>query len=404
MEVLVARQAIFDRNLNVVAYELLYRPSSATGEGMRDDLLATCHVVSGTIFDIGLDRMLDGKRGLLNVPGDLLTDDRLHALPPDLIGLEVLETTAPTEECLAACKTLKGKGFLLALDDFSGQRDLLPFLELVDWVKVDYRVCKGPPPAGLGRRHPALRPKLLAEKVETEAEFEACLKAGYDLFQGYFLERPKSIAGRRISTSETARLTLLKELSKPELDMRLLEQLIERDPSLCYRLLRFANSARFALSSMVTSVRHGLVQLGEIEIRRWIALTVLPELASGRPKELLDTAVIRARMCERMADESGKRAIAQQAFLTGMFSLLEALLKRPMAELAEELKFPAPLTRALVERDGSSDLCAILSAVENYERADWDTVHEIAGRLNLSTPSVADAYVDALNWAHALQL
>ncbi len=268
----------------MVAYELLYRPSAYTGAGMRDDLLATCHVVSGALLDIGIDKMLDGHRGLLNVTGDLLVDERLHALPSDLIGIEILESIAPTPEALAACRALRQKGFLLALDDFTGQKELIPFLDVVDWVKVDYRVCKGPPPAGLGRRHPALRPKLLAEKVETEAELDVVMKAGYDLFQGYFLEKPKIVAGRRISSSESARLALLKELSKPEMDLRLLEQLIERDASLCYRLLRFANSARFAHASMVTSVRHCLVQLGEIEIRRWIALTVLPELASAGQK------------------------------------------------------------------------------------------------------------------------
>lgn len=403
MEVLVARQAIFDRSLNVVAYELLYRPSSMTGEGMRDDLLATCHVVSGTVFDIGLEKMLEGRRGLLNVPGDLLTDERLHALPPDLIGLEVLETTAPTPERISACKALRGKGFLLALDDFTGQRELMPFLELVDWVKVDYRVCKGLPPAGLGRRHPALRPKLLAEKVETEAELEAAMKVGYDLFQGYFLERPKIVSGRRISASETARLALLKELAKPDLDMRLLEELIERDPSLCYRLLRFANSARFSHSSMVTSVRHCLVQLGEIEVRRWIALTVLPELGSGRPKELLDSAVIRARMCERIAADAGLGALSSQAFLTGMFSLLEALLRRPMAELADEMKFSDQLVKALVERDCGSDLCAVLSAVERYERADWPGLERVAERLDVPAPSLGDAYLEALKWSQELQ-
>lgn len=403
MEVLVARQAIFDRNVNVVAYELLYRPSAATGDGMRDDLLATCHVVSGAIFDIGLERMLDGHRGLLNVPGDLLLDERVAALPHNHIGLEVLETTDPTPERLAMCRSLREQGFLLALDDFTGQKHLLPFLEVVDWVKVDYRVCKGLPPAGLGRRHPALRPKLLAEKVETEEEFEAAKKAGYDLFQGYFLARPKIIGGRRISTSEAARLALLKELSRPELDLRVLEQLIERDASLCYRLLRFANSARFALASTVTSVRHCLVQLGEVEIRRWIALTVLPELAAGRPKELLDTAVIRARMCETVAASAGLGSLGSQAFLTGMFSLLDALLKRPIDELAEDLKFPDPLRKALVDRNCGSDLCAILTAVESYERADWETVEKASDKIRLAAPNVGDAYIEALRWAHEFQ-
>lgn len=403
MEVFVARQAIFDRSLNVAAYELLYRPSAGVPGGMRDDSLATCHVVSSTVFDIGVEKMLDGHRGFLNIPGDLLTDSRIESLPADVLGLEVLETTEPTPERLSSCQKLRSLGYVVSLDDFTGQKHLVPFLDVVDWVKVDYRVCRGPAPAGLGRKHLALRPKLVAEKVETEAELEVAMKAGYDYFQGYFLEKPKIVAGKRLSTGEAARLSLLKELSKPELDLRQLQGLIERDASLCYRLLKFANSARFANTSPITSVRHCLVQLGEIEVRRWIALTVLPELSAGRPRELVETAVIRARMCELLALKADLGNLASQAFLAGMFSLLDAILKRPISELADEMRFPDLLREVLVDRSSQCRLLAVLTASETFERADWTTAESLASQLNVEPSTLAEVYLNALTWARELR-
>jgi EAL and modified HD-GYP domain-containing signal transduction protein len=350
-----------------------------------------------------MDRLLDGKRALVNVPGELLADGRLRGLSPETFGLEILETTKAENETLSSCRALKQAGYQLVLDDYTGQPELAEFLTLVDWVKVDYRVKPGPAPGGLGRKHPMLRPKLLAEKVETEREFEAAKRFGYDYFQGYFLERPSTVAGQKVRPADSAKLQIMKELASPELDLRQLEELIERDASLCVRLLRYANSARFNHTSPIAGVNHCLVQLGEIELRRWIALNILPELGAGRPKELLDSAVIRARMCERLADEAGLREVRSQAFLTGLFSLLAAVLRLPIEELAEELRFPEAMKQALVDRDCHVALGRLLAVAENYEKANWDVAEQAASSVGVPRHMVGEAYVDALNWAHEMK-
>lgn len=402
MDALVARQPIFDRSMAVIGYELLYRPNP--GSSMRDDSLATAHVISGAMFDIGLDVMLNGHRGLINVTGELLLDPRLRALPQESFGLEVLETTTPTKETLQACKELREMGFLVALDDYTGQPELAPFLGLVDWVKVDFRVVQGPVPNGLGRKHPTMRPKLLAEKLETEAEFDRAVRLGYDYFQGYFLERPKILSGRRISSSETSRLRLLEELAKPDLDLRSLEQSIETDVSLCLRLLRFANSARFSHANQITSLRHCLVQLGEVEIRRWIALSVLPDLASDRPRELLETAIVRARMCEKLMSKAGHASIASQAFLLGVLSLLEAILRRPFEQVAEEARLPDLLVNALMHRPEECLMAHVLNAAEHYEHGEWEDLESETRKLGLAPSDVCSSYLESIEWAKGLEM
>ncbi len=399
MNVFVARQAVFDRSKKVVAYELLFRAGPEAAQSPRSDLLATTHVLSSGFFDIGFDRLLDGHRALINVPSDLLVSDLLRALPSDRFMLEILEPVVANPAVLNACEELRALGFTLVLDDYTGQTELEPLLRLVDLVKVDFRAIEREKAIELSRKLSRMGKALLAEKVETEDEFEAARSAGYSYFQGFFLERPRVITGRSVPTESVHLLRLLSLVtSEEDVDPLQLEAAISQDLGLSLKLIRYANTARF--SGPVGSLRHCLMRLGSIEIRRFLAILAFPQLSGPNHSALVQEAVIRGRMCENLASEIGRDDLRSQAFLAGMFSLLDAIMGVPMREIAKELSLSEELGAALMGEDkGQSTLGRLLAAGSGYQKADLEKLNATASQLGITMPTLADTYIDAIGWA-----
>jgi c-di-GMP-related signal transduction protein len=315
--------------------------------------------------------------------------------------LELLETVEPEPVILEACKQLKAQGYRLVWDDFTGCAPNHPFLKLVEWVKVDFRLVvdeqKRKDLEGWLKQQ-GIRP--LAEKVETQAEFRNAAAAGYDLFQGYFLARPEIVEGKRIPGNRLHYYQLLAKASADPLPMAEVEQLILRDVSLTYKLLHVVNSAAFNRRQAVHSIRDALLILGETQVRRWIVLLVMPMLALDKPEELTTQAVLRARICELLAERAQDGEAAFEAFLAGMMSLVEALTGRRFATLADELDLSDAVRQAVGERVGS--LSRLLRVVESQEEGEWTEVDRVCGELGLPAQAVCEAWAESLRWYHRI--
>ncbi|WP_321476311.1 HDOD domain-containing protein [uncultured Paludibaculum sp.] len=397
VEVHVARQAVYDRANKVVAYELLFRALPNATSSTRNDELASWQVLSAGFLDIGLDSLLKGKRALVNVPRSMLLDERIRLLPADVIGIEILEDVEPDEEVLAACRALRALGYLLVLDDYIGQPESEPLLDVVDWVKVDLRAIPKGGAANLARQLKRRKVKLLAEKVETQEEREGALAVGYDYFQGYFLHRPRLVGGRSLTAHHGAKLKLLVLLGSPDFTLQEVAKVIAHDVALCYRLIQYSNSARFGARREISSLQQCLMRLGENETRRWIAFVLLPTLASGKSPELIDAALARARMCEMLAEKAGLGTSQSKAFMAGMFTLMDALLGAPMPELVTQLGLGDELADVLLHR-GQSDFGTLVHLVEAYERTSPHDILPMCEKLQLPLEAVGDAYLQALKW------
>ncbi|MGC4050861.1 MAG: HDOD domain-containing protein [Paludibaculum sp.] len=246
--------------------------------------------------------------------------------------------------------TCATRGYLLLLDDYTGRPEFEPFLDVVDWVKVDLRAVSTGESANLARQLKRRKLRLLAEKVETVEERDAALAAGYDFFQGYFLHRPRVVSGRTLNARHNTKLKLLSLLGADQFTLEKVESAIAPDVGLCYRLIEYSNSARFGAPREISSLRQCLMRLGENETRRWMTFVLLPTLAPGRSTEIVDAALTRARMCELLADAAGLRMAKSLAFMAGMFTLMDALLGAPMTEVVQQLGLGEELAGALLGR------------------------------------------------------
>ena len=398
----VARQPIFDRNRKVWAYELLFRSDGdATHFDGTEPSSATRQVISHGMLSIGWDKMLRGKHGCINFGRDMLLQDLYSSLPPGQTIIELTEDIEADEEVLEAVRGVKDQGYRIALDDFRPGPRMDSLVELADLVKIEMDTPKAQQEVMLRDLH-ARGIRVLSEKVESDSDFRWALRAGYDYFQGNFFACPVVMQGTQIPALKMNCLRLLQEAHRPELDFTRLSALISQDVSLSYKLLRYANSARFGRQSKINSIRRALVVLGEYGIRKWIAIAALPAIADDKPSELVTQSLVRGRFCELLGQASGQ-GVEDQAFLVGLFSMLDVLLDRSLDDALEELGLAPSLESVLRgQAPEESVLNRIYSLVRRYEVADWDGVEALADQLGTPAEVVGAAYREALPWADEL--
>lgn len=385
----VGRQPIYDRRLQVIGYELLFRShGSATDAGELRAEQATAQVLLNTFIDIGIEAVVGSHKAFVNFSRGLVLSDYARVLPPAHVVLEVLESVTVDDDLRTAIQSLRQAGYQIALDDFTDQAHLRSLIPLAHIVKVDLPGCNG---ADLTARVTKLRQsnlKLLAEKVETQAEFRLCMELGFDYFQGYFLRRPEVVRGRRVPTLRASVVQLMERLSDPDVELFDLARLIQNDVSLSYKLLRLANSALLPAQNTVSSVRQALQLVGLKTITVWTGLFLLAGL-SDKPSDVINAAVLRANMCQLLAAPVAPRW-GNTLFLVGLFSVLDVLLDQPMEEVIQPLSLSPEVQQALLAREGL--LGETLQIVIDYEQGRWN--HLAAGGFD--RPTIVKAYLDAL--------
>ena len=400
MEVFVARQAIFDRRLKVYGYELLFRSCRESESAGTADSAASLQVITNSFFSIGMERLLAGTRAFINFPRDLLADERIFSVPANNTVIEILETVRPEPAVVDACRVLREKGYVLALDDFSHLKGWDRLANLVSIIKVDFRATTESQQQALVERYSGRGICMLAEKIETQEEFQRACNMGYHYFQGYFFARPVILSRREIPGSKLGYLRILQEIYRPELELFALEGLIQREVSLASKLLRYINSSIFGWINPVHSIRQALALLGEQDIRNWVSLATLPTLASDKPSELVRIALLRARFSELLAQWAGLGHRKADLFLIGLFSALDAMLGRPLAEILDEMRLGGDIAQALLgTAPPEQPLAGVYTLVRQYEAGDWNLTSQTAGRLRVPPEMLPDLYLEAVSWS-----
>jgi EAL and modified HD-GYP domain-containing signal transduction protein len=392
----VARQPILNTTGRVLGYELVYRAAAADSSCLAAHDVAAARVLNDAMLTLGLETLTGGRRAFINLTRNLMLSEFATVLPPSAVVLEVLETVEVDAEIIDACKRLRGLGYSLALDDFTlgnGAEALFPY---VTYVKVDMlsttpderRLIKSAVPKGI---------TLLAEKVESAAMFEEARAASYTLFQGYYFCRPTTFTAGTVTARHLAYSQLLAALSRPDVTVSAIEDLIKREASMAFRVLRCINSAAFGIRREIRSIRQALVMLGLDQVRKWALVWGMAGLNLGATPELVTVAILRARCCELIAQTVTSRDESGEYFLLGLCSLLDAMLGRPMAEVLEDLPLSTTIRDALLGEENTARL--ILDAVISYERGMWDEATALATRAGTHPDRLPVAYADALRWA-----
>ncbi|MGO9436934.1 MAG: EAL and HDOD domain-containing protein [Terracidiphilus sp.] len=392
-----ARQPILSANEKVTGYELLFRSGVENYFKCNDPNDATRSVIDVSSLQ-GLEVLCDKLLAFINCTRDVLLNGDITILPPDKVVVEILETVAPDALVQQACRRLKAAGYKIALDDFTIDDPRETLVELADFIKVDLKQTPLEDAALIVKKYRGSSCQMLAEKVETREEFVAAKKAGFKFFQGYFFRKPEPMKARVVASSRASSLRLLQEISKPELDMLVVEDAMKTHATLCFRLLRYLNSAAFAFCDRIHSLRHALVILGEDELRRWCRLAVTLELTQNRPSDLVLSALVRARFTELLGAkiEHGEADL----FLLGLLSLMDSILGMPMEQVVESLPLREDIRSVLLH--GNNDLTPIYKLVLAVEAGEWAETANLCGRLRVQESFVAESHWNAMGWAQAV--
>jgi len=391
-EYFLGRQPIFDADLNVKAYELLYRNADVGFSHVIDGDKATTDVLMNSFLEIGLTRIVGDNQAFVNLTRKFILNHENLPPPSQQLVLELLEDIDVDQELVDAVTALRERGYIIALDDFIYHEDLRPLVELADIIKIDLRTISREQVAehvNLLRQYPL---KLLAEKVETPEEFDWCKSIGFDLYQGYFLCRPRVLRGRRLVASQVNTMRMLAKLQERDVDVQSLEKIVAEDVTMSYRLLRYINSASFALNRKIESIRHAIVYLGLKNVRQWASMVAMSAM-DEKSDELVKASLVRAKMGELLSDRL-KIGHQDTAFIIGMFSLLDAMMDAPLDELLASLPLADEISDALLHQKGV--YANILSNIIAYDMGEWSKIH----CPGLTNGEVTDIYLDALAWAN----
>jgi c-di-GMP-related signal transduction protein len=399
-EIFLGRQPILDRDQRLVAYELLFRSGQVNASEVTDDLQATASVINHAFTEMGIQAVLGPHRGFINVSADMLHSDMIELLPREQVVLELLETIEINSDIVSRCHELREKGFSLALDDFVFDEAYIPLLGIVDIVKIDLLLHGPDELRNAVQRLKQWPVKLLAEKVDSAEQAQYCMELGFDLFQGYYFAKPSILSVKR---ADPAHLSLMKLLGLVlgDAETHEIEQAFKQSPGLTYNLMRLVNSVAAGVGKKIGSVSQAILVLGRRQLQRWLQLSLFTLQPGSRyPSPLMQLAASRGKFMEILAGkENPDRDYRDEAFMTGILSLLDVLLGMPHEEIIAQLNLTENVRMALLRREGN--LGRLLLLAEYVEQADRTSAAELLAKSpGLSLHDLTQAELEALAWVN----
>ena len=395
-----AHQAILDHNRAIVAYELFDRSTLVSGHTASSDAQMLFNVLSA----IDSQSPIGNKTVFINCTHDSLAGGHLDLISPERVVLEI--PPLPASEAnqiltrLPQLQDLQRRGFRLSFDYSVLTHSYAPWLNLAAFIKFDLSVIRAQSVASFVKLAQAKsKAQLVAEKVETSAQYAILSELGVKLFQGFWFAKPVLVQGQSVRPAQTIILQLINlirsQASTPEI-----EELLKRDPTLSFNLLRFINSAGFGVRSEVTSFKYAVLLLGLNRLFKWAALLLTTSRNGDVPPAVGTTAVVRGRLMELLAAESLSIEDSDNAFVVGVFSLLDTMLGMSMEEALATVSLPEPVTQALLYRSGA--LAPFLELTIACETGDEEAFARNAELLGLNNNQVNWNHMQALAWAETM--
>lgn len=390
-KIYIARQAVYKKNLDIFGYELLARNDDSSNINTLPSDIATARVLSEVFNQFGLNNIVDGHAAILKLSKRSLLEGVIDGLPKNKVMLELDDSFVGDEVIMDEIRQLKSEGSYFIYNNYtlgSNADKLLPYCSV---VKIDVKNADEFILQHLIDHLQTFNVKLLADKVEDYESLEMCKRLGFMLFQGYFLYEPRIIKSHAMETTKTNLMQLLKELNNPDITVEELDEIISRDVTLSYKLLRYLESASIMIKNRVSTIRNAIVYLGMDVIRNWANIIALSSM-TDKPADLINTSLVRAKMCQLLAQKCDSDD-PNSYFLAGLFSTLDAILDMSMEDIIKNMPLSDNVRAALLEEGG--EIGEILQMILHYEKGDWDYVKD----SDASASETSQAYLQSIQWA-----
>lgn len=393
MDVFIGRQGIYNRNKQIIAYEILYRNSY---NNTYDKAVSSNQATRKVIYNLtsaGINTITDGKTSFINFPQDIIENDIDELLLEKDIVVEVLEDVKPTDTVIEKLKLLKEHGFKIALDDVDEFSKISLLIDISDIVKIDFKLTNKDSRHKLIKELKKYNVKYLAEKIENEDEYREALNDGYSYFQGYYFSKPSVIEQKDLQVNKRICFSIVTELIKEDFDIDFVENLIKSDASMSLKLMRFLNSGYFSFVEPIKSVRQAIMLLGKESLRKWAAVISMQSLDSN--EEYYSNTMICAKLCE-LIDQKINNIKVSKAFIVGLFSELNVIMGTSMESILSSIKVDAEIKDALLGKDNY--LFDILSLAKSYRRFDIGKIEKYCRKLSIENSVLENIYLKAVKW------
>lgn len=396
---LVARQPIFNKSMKIYGYELLFRANQESNIFSDATATSATALVIGDLFEQGVSKMIGDAKAFVNFDYEFIMSDAIELIDPETLVIEVLETVEVDEDLLVRIKELKNKGYRIALDDFEEDYSTFCAVSVADIIKYD--ILSTPLDTIMEEAKKAISDNkiLLAEKIETEEEFQVAKSMGFQLFQGYFFSKPKIIEKRKKRNASKAAYTqILNEIRSEEFSFETVARMIESDIDLSYRLLGILSKKNSNTS--FDSIRKALVRMGKKEIERWIYVLMMQNMAKNKPDEILRMSLVRSQFGKIIAERTSFSHRKEEVSMMCLFSMLDVVLDCTMEEALDELPLSEAVSQGLIKQKGIFQ--PLINLMIAYEKGDWTNVDRYSRDLDVDTHELSDWYIAAIQWSNSV--
>ncbi len=393
MNVYMARQPIFDLDNNVYAYELLYRSNAVRNEytGISGDE-STADVFTNAFFGLDVKNVIGGAKAFINFTENLLLKGIPKLISPEILVVEVLENQLTSPDLLDSVADLKERGYMIALDDFRYSGAYNELFQLGDLVKIDFREStKSIEETAYVCRYS--NKILLAEKIETQEEFEYAKKLGCTFMQGYYFARPAIMSGSSSQPLPVNILEIMRLLSNPDADISAIAEVLERDSAMTQRILRLINSVYFGNSNKVSTISQAVLSLGLNRLREWVYLMGMQRILGNDSLELSRLALLHAKFCKKVSlliPEA--RDNCESFYLMGLLSMIVYADDRVLSQTLEEFPLIDEIKDGILRR--SNIYGDVFELAISYTNGCWESVDEIANKYNIKSDRLSEIFVE----------
>ncbi|AEF05377.1 EAL and HDOD domain-containing protein [Alteromonas naphthalenivorans] len=395
----IARQPILDKTKDVFAYELLFRDGKAGAYPEHSP--EKSQYISEHFHPLGLDDISGEKTSFINFSSETIISRFPTTLNPESVVVELADNPFAQTGLLEACQHIKRLGFRIAIDDpmmLSAKHEILP---LVDIVKVDLSQIRFENIEKNIPRYLDANVELIAEQVDTQDQFATSMDLGFDFFQGYFFAQPEARILRQLPASKMNIVDLIGECSNDNFDIDKVSQIVERDAALSYLLLKFINNPLINKRHKITSLKHALNYMGEVEVKKFIALLSLTNLGDDKPLEIIHMSLVRAKFFDLLSAKRGLKANPPIGFLVGLFSLLDALLDQSIDDVLKQLPLSEEINDAILGK--TAEFNSYMGLVRAFEGALWMNVIKQAKVLDIDQKQLHILYNQAIVWGNGVR-
>jgi len=403
----IARQAILNEKGQTIGYELLFRDSPDNKFPEVDQDIASSKLIIQNHIHGDIKTISMGKLAFINFTENCL----IHKFPlmfdKDSIVIELVGQEKPTKKLLKIIKFYHENGYKVALTEY----DLAPHWDLlfpyIDIVKVDIEKINTKRLLPAVARMKPFNVAIAAEKVETRNQQQTLAEVGFNYFQGFFYHQPEIIKGQALAPIKTQMLQLLSETFNSPLSYDTVAEIISHDVNLTVGLLKMVNNVTTGVRVEITSLKQAAAYLGEEKLRQFVSILALSNLTSETTDEVCKQALITGKMMFALSNKGAFKSVSDLAFITGLLSAIEIMLKLPMAEIVKTMPLAQPIESALVTYDGllGQLLDITTTFILGHENLKTDgSLEENLAQFSLDKRVVQKEFLEASQWCYSLNL